>query len=203
MNVNALNHLRNEHQNIISLLHILERQLNSIRIAQKPDYFLMQDITRYLTYYSDHYHHPFEDLIYTCLARKDIVYSTVVTKIENQHKEIAEKGNFLHEAICGLTRGSVLSRDSIFNYGIDYINQYRLHMQTEENELFEPVNTNLTTPDWLLLTSAFEWRPDPVLTEEVITEYQYLRGYITNEGAGEWPWSECLDNSCPVCSSAV
>ena len=55
MNTNALNHLRNEHQNINSLLHILERQFNSIKTAERPNYFLMQDIIRYLTYYFDHY----------------------------------------------------------------------------------------------------------------------------------------------------
>lgn len=203
MNTNALNHLRNEHQNINSLLHILERQFNSIKTAERPNYFLMQDIIRYLTYYFDHYHHPFEDLIYACLAKMDITYSAVVTKINNQHKEIADKGNYLREEISGLTRGAVLSRDNLFKDGIDYINLYRLHMQTEENELFKPISTNLNTKDWILLTSYFEWRPDPVLSDEVTMEYQHLREYITTEGAGEWPWSECLENSCPVCSSIV
>ena len=196
-----LNHLSNEHLNISSLLYILERQLQSIKDGDKPDYFLMHDITCYLTYYSDHYHHPFEDMIYTRLAEKQREFSPVVERVEKQHRQIALKGNGLRELINGIIRGSIFSRENIFNDGIDYINSYRAHMQTEEDELFGPLSEHLIAADWMVLISIFQWRPDPVYSDEVSREYQHLKDSIKDGGAGDWPWKESLVNSCPVCSS--
>ena len=201
MDANALNHLRNEHQNINSLLHILERQLDSIKTGDRPDYFLMHEITQYLTYYSDHYHHPFEDLIYARLVRKNEKYFTVVANIGIQHQEIASKGENLHELVSGLIRGSVISRETLFSEGFDYINLYRIHMLKEETELFQPISEHLNNTDWMLLTSAFEWRPDPVFSDEVTSEYKHLKECISSEVNSEWPWNECLEDSCSICSS--
>jgi hemerythrin-like domain-containing protein len=196
-----LNHLRNEHLNINSLLRILERQLESIRIGDRPDYFLMHDIARYLTYFSDHYHHPFEDMIYTRLADKHQKFLTIVSEIGRQHHQIALKGTELRELIGGIIKGSIISRETIFGDGSGYINIYRSHMQTEEEELFGPLSANLTPGDWEDLISTFQWRPDPINADDVSREYQNLKEYITSEGAGEWPWRECSINSCPVCSN--
>lgn len=201
MSKEILNHLGNEHLNINSLLRILERQFESIKKGDRPDYFLMHDIARYLTYYADHYHHPFEDMIYARLSAKRPEYSTVTARIEKQHQQIALKGGDLRDLIGGIIRGSVFSREIIYNDGIDYIDIYRIHMQTEEDELFEPLSVHLTAADWMVLTSSFQWRPDPINSDEVSREYQHLRECITEEGAGEWPWRECLVKSCPVCSS--
>ena len=200
MSKEILNHLGNEHLNIGGLLHILERQLHSIKDGDRPDYFLMHDITRYLTYYSDHYHHPFEDMIYARLARKRREFSPVAEIVKKQHRQIALKGNGLRELIHGIIRGSVFSRENIFNNGIDYIYCYRAHMQTEEDELFDPLSDHLSPADWMVLISTFQWRPDPVYSDEVSREYQYLKDSIRDGGAGDWPWKESLVNSCPVCS---
>ena len=201
MSKEILDHLRNEHLNIGGLLRILERQLNSIKDGDRPDYFLMHDATRYLTYYADHYHHPFEDLIYERLVEKRGALSAAVARIQRQHGQIAEKGSDLHESIGGIIRGSVISRENIYCNGMEYIDLYRTHMQNEEDELFEPLSVVLTPADWMVLTSEFQWRPDPINSSEVSREYQHLRTTITEEGAGEWPWKECLVNSCPVCSN--
>lgn len=201
MSREILNHLINQHRNIEGLLRILERQLASIRSGDRPDYFLMNDIIRYLTYYPDHYHHPFEDMIYACLAEKHPEYSAIVADVEGQHGRIDLRGNVLRESIDGIIRGSVISRDQIYNDGMDYIELYREHMQTEEDDLFDALSINLEPADWTALTESFQWLPDPISADEVQREYIYLKECITREGAGTWPWKECLTGSCPVCSS--
>lgn len=201
MSIEILNHLRNEHRNINGLLHILKRQLASIKVGDRPDYCLMYDIAQYLTYYPDRYHHPFEDMIFARLAELRPEFSTVVAGIERQHHQIAFGGSKLRDLIGEIIDGLIVSREILLHTGIGYINAYRVHMQNEEDNLFDILPVNLNAADWIVLNSAFHWQIDPVFSEEVSREYQHLRDCITAEGAGHWPWKEVLASSCPACSS--
>lgn len=202
MTVETLKHLENEHRNINGLLNILERQFASIRDGDRPDYRLMYEIAHYLTYYPDRYHHPFEDLLYARLAKSRPALKNIVDLIGKQHQQIACEGGKLRDLIGEIIDGQAVPRKLLISTGFNYINNYRAHMLTEEDCLFNALPTALQPADWMVLVSSFHWQPDPVFSEQVSREYQHLKDSISAAGAGQWPWDEVSANSCPACSGA-
>ena len=200
MSIEVLNRLRDEHRNINGLLRILERQLASITRGDRPDYRLMYDITHYLSYYPDRYHHPYEDLLLSRLAELRPELSTAVTGIKKEHYQIASEGSRLRNLIGEIIDGLFVSRDELLQSGAAYVDCYRRHMQTEDDRLFTVMPVTLKPVDWVVLVSAFHWQPVPVFSEEASREYQHLRDSISTQGAGAWPWKSVSGNTCPACS---
>jgi len=200
MTITALEHLRTEHRNISALLNILERQLDSISGNDKPDYHLMYEILHYLAFYPDQYHHPFEDLLVARLAQLRPDIQSILEEQASQHRAIAEKSAWLLDYLDRILADQVVPRQSLVRDGKLYVNEYRDHMQKEEQGIFEVLTENLSPADWLELTTAFHWKRDPLFSDRVSEEYRYLRDCITNEGAGAWPWEGVQNSNCPVCS---
>lgn len=202
MSERILNRLRDDHRNINGLLRILGRQLTGIRRGDRPDYRLMYDIVHYLTYYPDRFHHPFEDVMFARLIRRRPEFATLVDGIEKEHQQIATEGCKLRVLIGEIIDGLVVPRDALLQAGAAYVNTYRVHMQTEEDELFDALADSFQPADWMVLTSVFHWQPDPVFSGEASREYSHLRDCISAEGAGTWPWNDIDSHTCAVCSDA-
>jgi hemerythrin-like domain-containing protein len=63
----VIQHLRDDHASMITLLDILARELDNTERAEIADFEIMCDVMCYLTRYTDAVHHPMEDLVYACL----------------------------------------------------------------------------------------------------------------------------------------
>lgn len=190
--------LQREHRNLGALLRILDRQLQSVGDGNRPDYHLMYEILQYLTCYSDRYHHPWEDRLFARLAMRRPEWSMSVANIANRHRHIAVEGNRLRGQIGELIDGSVLSREELLNTGRAYVADYLEHMQ-DEDELLDVMAAALEESDWMELLGSVVREVDPVFSDEAGREYRYLRDCITAEGAGDWPWRDLANQSCPAC----
>lgn len=200
MSSDIINRLRDEHRNINGLLRILERQLAGIRQGDRPDYHLMYDISHYLTYYPDHYHHPFEDLVFARLAELQPELSAEVADIEKKHHQLVYDGGRLCYLIGEIIDGLFVSRAKLLRSGTAYIESYREHLQAEEDGLFNVLADTLKPADRVVLISTFHWQPDAVFSEDASREYYHLREAISAQGAGDWPWKNVSMNSCTACS---
>lgn len=190
--------LQREHRNLGALLRILDRQLQSIGDGNRPDYHLMYEILHYLTYYSDRYHHPYEDRLFTRLAERRPEWAMRVEKLADQHRRIASEGNRLRCRIGEIIDGSVVSRNELLHTGRSYVSEYREHIQVE-NDLLDVMAAALEEPDWMELLGTCYREIDPVFSDEAGREYRHLRECITAEGAGNWPWQDVAGQSCPAC----
>ena len=72
MTPSILNDLSTDHARIAKVLDELERQLDILADAGKPDYEVVRGAVEYLLVYPDQFHHPKEDLIYRRLRARDI-----------------------------------------------------------------------------------------------------------------------------------
>ncbi len=190
--------LQSEHRNLGALLRILDRQLQSIGDGSRPDYHLMYEILHYLTYYSDRYHHPYEDRLFARLAERRPEWALSVENIANRHCVIADMGNRLRSQIGEVIDGSVISRDELLHMGRAYVSEYREHMRVED-ELIDVIAAALERADWMNLLGTCYREVDSVFSDEAGREYRHLRECITAEGAGEWPWRDVSNQSCPAC----
>jgi hemerythrin-like domain-containing protein len=59
-----------EHLNFVTLLGLLEAELDRFSRGKAPDYELMLDIMFYMTHYPDVLHHPKEDLAFARIGAR-------------------------------------------------------------------------------------------------------------------------------------
>ncbi|MCO6441260.1 MAG: hemerythrin domain-containing protein [Nitrococcus mobilis] len=181
--VTAIQRLRQEHRDLSRLLDVLERQLDAIRGERTPDYHLMRNILHYLMEYPNHYHHPYEDLVYDRLAERVPSMANVVEYFLAEHDRLATLGWQSLTLVERVLNGELVARAEVHASGSAFAREYRAHMQRENEEILTAAEASLTATDWLQIDAMFERRPDPLFGPEVAAEYQALRECITIETA--------------------
>ncbi|EAR20520.1 hemerythrin domain-containing protein [Nitrococcus mobilis] len=181
--VTAIQRLRQEHRDLSRLLDVLERQLDAIRGERTPDYHLMRNILHYLMEYPNHYHHPYEDLVYDRLAERVPGMASVVEYFFAEHDRLATLGWQSLTLVERVLNEDLVARAEVHASGNAFAREYRAHMQRENEEILTAAETSLTAVDWLQIETMFHRRPDPLFGPEVAAEYQALHDCITIETA--------------------
>lgn len=168
---NEIEKLKAEHGNFRKLLDLLETQLSLFHHGEQPDYQLMTDILHYMTRYPDHFHHPREDVIFSCFLEHDSRVAQSVEELARQHRVIAESGTRLHENLESAITGALMPRQMIEAPGLLYVTYYRTHMDREENNLFVLAEQLLRDDDWKKINARTRSEPDPLFGKD--TEERY------------------------------
>ncbi|CAG4883361.1 conserved protein of unknown function [Georgfuchsia toluolica] len=168
---NEIAKLKEEHGNFRKLLNLLETQLSLFHHEEQPDYQLMTDILHYMIRYPDHFHHPREDVIFSCLLERDSHAARSVEELARQHRVIAESGTRLHENLESVIAGALMPRQMIEAPGLLYITYYRTHMDREENNLFVLAEQLLRDEDWKTINAKTQSEPDPLFGRDVEERY--------------------------------
>ena len=197
----AIQRLRQEHEDLSRLLDVLERQLDAILGEQTPDYHLMRNILHYLMEYPNHYHHPYEDLVYDRLAKRRPDMANLVKYFFEEHDRLATLGWQSLSLVENVLNGGIIAREEMHAAGSTYARAYRAHMQRENEEIFAPAEAYLTAEDWLQIDMMFHRRPDPLFGPEVAAEYQALHDCIGIETA-QRSRDRTGKESCSACSTA-
>lgn len=199
--ITAIQHLRQEHQDLFRLLDVLERQLDAIRRERTPDYHLMRNILHYLMEYPNHYHHPYEDLVYDRLVRRVPAMADRVEYFLDEHDRLAGLGWQSLTLVEKVLDGGIVTRSDLYASGSAYAREYRAHMQRENAEILTAADTYLTATDWCEIETMFHRRPDPLFGPEIAAEYQALHDCIAVETALR-EVNRAGEESCSACSSA-
>lgn len=198
--VKAIQRLMQEHQDLFRLLDVLDRQLGAIAREQTPDYYLMRNILYYLMEYPNHYHHPYEDLVYDRLAKRVPSMRDLVEHFIEEHDRLAALGWRSLTLVDNVLSGDIVTRAEVHACGSIYVSDYRAHIQHENEEIFTAADTHLTPADWLQIDTMFHRRPDPLFGPEVVAEYQALHECITLQTA-QREVSRTGEESCSACST--
>jgi hemerythrin-like domain-containing protein len=134
--MNVLAQLKSDHENVATLLDILDHQIDLVKKLEKADYDLMRDIMHYMTTYPDGFHHPMEDFVIEKLIERDPSCRDFALAIVKEHSSLAKKSNACLEMLLKVIDGEVVLRQDIVSRATDYIQALRSHMQREEERLF-------------------------------------------------------------------
>jgi hemerythrin-like domain-containing protein len=173
--------LKQDHGNITRLLRTLEEQVNVVHDEENADFELMHDIMVYMSHYPDHTHHPMEDLVFDKLVAHDADAVDIVTRLEREHRALAEKGKNFLEMLRHVVDGALVERDVLETTARDYIAFLRSHMEIEDSDAFPRAERTLTDADWRAVESSMDARTDPVFGPVVAGEFRSLYDYIQRE----------------------
>ncbi|MDX1527875.1 MAG: hemerythrin domain-containing protein [Gammaproteobacteria bacterium] len=171
--------LRTDHENVATLLDILDDQVEMVRKAQSADYDLMRDIMYYMTTYPDGFHHPMEDAVIEKLVDRDPGNRDMALRVVKEHNDLARKSQSFLDMLLMVVDGEIVLRKDIVARGVDYIQFLRSHMQREEQRLFPLAESVLSEKDWKEISETIEHRRDPVFGEIVDAQFRSIYQFIT------------------------
>ena len=179
-----IDNLHQDHNNYVVLLDLLSAEAEKLDRGEEPDFVLMYDIVNYMVSYPDAYHHPHEELIFDILSALDPDCSGDVRKLTKQHKQQADTGLALKDAVNAVINGAIVPMDNILNNTRAYVDLFRNHMSLEEGSIFPKAKATLEDSEWRLIDDKISQVEDPLFGEVVLTQYKKLyEGILRNTGA--------------------
>lgn len=176
---------RQDHRNFGKLLDFLERQLDLFHAGDRPNYELMRDVLRYMTQYSDLFHHRREDLIFDRLKQRNAAARQIIDALTHDHVVLRHTGEQLLSYFDGIVNGDVIvARETVEAGGRAYIDTLREHIALEETKVFEAAAA-LPDRDWHAIASAMPDRDDPLFGKTVQAHYDALCRQIRHDVASE------------------
>lgn len=175
-------HLHNEHKYMSKLLNLLREQMELIDKGETPDLAIMGDVARYMSEYSDTFHHPKEDVIYKKFSECHDSHKAEVVNLLIDHEAANKKTETLLVSIRHAQKDT--SRDSLKILRLrceDYIASMNRHMDLEESQIFPRVLEALSEDDWVDIINEIQPDVDPLFGRIVEQRYQDLSRAISSE----------------------
>ena len=169
-----LDDLREDHRNMALVLDILNDVALETASGVDPDFELIDEIMRYMTVYPDAVHHPKEDVIYAELKLKRPDLANGLDDVPADHRDIAELGLRLREDIEAINAGAVVRRELFVDDVKCYVRRLRKHMDWEERDLFNRIDTMLDDEDTPIDIEKYLHIKDPVFELEVEAAFRRL-----------------------------
>ncbi len=182
--MNILEQLKMDHENVATLLDILDDQIECVRKEENADYDLMRDIMHYMTTYPDGFHHPMEDAVIEKLIERDPSNRDMALGVVKEHTDLARKSKAFLDTLVKVVDGEIVLRKDIVARGVDYIQFLRSHMRREEERLFPRAEAVLSEKDWKQISETIELRRDPVFGEIVDAQFRSIYQFITLQSKG-------------------
>jgi len=173
--------LQDEHRYMNLLLETLEEQLQTSYLSAPEEYFLMQDILRYLHEYPDAVHHPTEDLLFDILVRRKPDTEKDVARLRRDHDKLSENtADILQLLDDAAGQHTPEAAEAVCVALNKYIGRLKRHMRFEEAELFPGAVQCLANKDWQAIESRLNAVQDPLFGPAVARDYRVLYEYFAD-----------------------
>jgi hemerythrin-like domain-containing protein len=173
--------LQDEHRYMNLLLETLEEQLQASDLSAPEEYFLMQDIVRYLHEYPDAVHHPTEDLLFDKLVRRKPDTEKDVARLRNDHDKLSANTAEILEVLDDAAEQHTPEASEAVRVALNkYISRLRRHMRFEETQLFPGAVQCLANKDWQAIESRLDAVQDPLFGPAVTHDYRVLYEYFAD-----------------------
>ena len=179
--INPIAAWHEEHVYFNQLLGLLQREVDVFHTGGRPNYELMYDIISYLREYGDQAHHPREDAAFERLAKRCPDMHLVLSRLEQEHRVIAQAGETLSRQIEAILGGSIVPRAEVEAAASTYLVYYGSHIAKEEEDVLTRAALNLTDADWEAVKNAAPKLRDPLFGKHAQERYRELRRQIALE----------------------
>ncbi len=180
-----LENLHRDHVNLDRLLELLESHLNAFYSGEESDFDLIIELLEYLECYAELVHHPTEDLIFEAALDRSGDKRPTLEKLMGQHKTLVELTRKFRQSMEGVIQGAVMTREELEIEGREYIALQRLHLDTEEGEIFDFLDDCLDEPEWRRIEESAPKYDDPVFGERDPDRFRILYRYLFEHQSAE------------------
>ncbi len=170
--------LRADHRNLVKLLSVLKREIDSYANGGMADLELVSDILEYHQNFPDVCHHPTEDLIHECLKSRDPEAARAVGDLNREHEEMSVLCSRLALAVENILKEHGLPRDWFADVADEFLTFMNRHMKMEEVVFFPAAIRSLDDSDWASVEARLADKTDPVFDESDEARYESLRRSI-------------------------
>lgn len=179
--MNAISLIQAEHRNLGVTLLAFEKLLLDVRDGgREPDWGLFRGVVVYIDSFLYRFHHPKEDeYLFPVLRRRHPPSEPLIRQLQGDH----ERGN-----VACKTLGEAISEceaapadfPRFRNLALEFINNERRHIGTEEAEVLPLAREYLTVDDLTPIENAFSDNDDPMFGEKPTRSYRELSRIIHN-----------------------
>ena len=184
----ALDIIRNEHRAIAAVLHCLSHILDEVRDESlEPPFDVFELAIRYLSEFSDRFHHPKEDdFLFPALSRRDPESRETLATLQKQHDEGRRLTEDL-QAHLGTWKehhpGGFRAFDKAAGEFIEF--QWD-HLKLEEGTIMPAAREKLTDEDWSAIDDAFNENEDPLFGANPKAAFDGLFRKIVAKAPAPW-----------------
>lgn len=170
-----------EHVYFRRLLELLQRELDAFHHGERPNYELMLDIVAYLRDYSDHCHHPREEVAFERLAARCPDIKLDLARLSQEHRVIARAGETLRQHLESILAGTLVQRAEVEVAAATYLVYYGNHIAKEDEIVLSRAAERLSPGDWDAVRAVPVGQADPLFGEKPQDRYRALRRRISAE----------------------
>jgi hemerythrin-like domain-containing protein len=170
-----LDSLQRDHANLGKLLDVLEQQLAVFEEGGQPDYDIIQGALDYCLSYQDLYHHPKEDLVFKHLRARDPAAAGAYGDLLGQHSDLAELTRRFAAGLHNVLNEQEIPRDSFTQLAHRFLEVYRGHIRTEDENFLPAAERALAEEDWAEIDAEMSERGDPLFGPNSEERYARLR----------------------------
>ena len=174
----TLETLYKDHDNLRSILFLLERLVIDIYRGSSDGYQMLQRILIYIHDYPARIHHPAEYAVFSALSKKDGIdnrkFQEDVNALMRDHEEIE---GILRNAIEVVGPKLAGTHSDITDFGeklSTLINRERSHLLFEEINIYPYVSEHLGDEDWENISALIPEYEDPIFGNKVRKEYELI-----------------------------
>ena len=166
--------LLDDHAHMLLALDVLEKQYTRIAEGNSPDIELMLNVMVYLQEYSEQFHHPMEDAIFSVLLKRDASAGKQLRELIRDHTSLEIITRQLRETLEKQKDGKRANIDVLDEIIPTLLARLRQHLEYEEDTIFPMVDRVMTRLDWENIRSMTPGIDDPVFGKQLNNEYKPL-----------------------------
>lgn len=176
-----LEKLKHDHVNLLKLLDLLSKELDSLCAGEESNFDLKIELLDYIEHYAEQVHHPTEDLLYEAVLPQIKDGEALLVRLSREHGELIGMARRFRETLEGIVQGEVLTREEVDIRGREFLALQRQHVNLEEEEVFPLLETNITNEKWAELESLAPKTEDPVFAGQNYNRFRSLIDYLQSQ----------------------
>jgi hemerythrin-like domain-containing protein len=173
--------IKQEHRVLGHVVEVLQHVLRDIAAEHsEADFNLLAAALYYIDDFPERLHHPKEDEhLFAGLRARSSDFNALLDELQSEHVRSAEMVREMHAALVHYLAGAYGSLQAFRSQVEAYASMLREHMRKEE-DLLARACTCLPDSEWRDILAAFEANEDPLLAQDVRTEFRKLHRRIQN-----------------------
>ena len=173
----TLHTLYKDHDNLRSILCLLERLLIDIYRGSSKSYQMIQRILIYIQDYPARIHHPAEYAVFSAISKNGVKNSKFhwdVKTLMQEHEEIEGILRNSIEAVGSMLDGTHSDITVIGGELSTLINRERTHLLFEEMNIYPCIAEQLGDKDWKMISDLVPDYEDPIFGDKVSKDYKLI-----------------------------